>query len=243
MSMNKENRQSHQRTQDVRWKPNAGENHLLQYVSIFFQEILFTMILYWCSPLPVRRLQPAESYNSLSFSSLSWKGATTPYFFSWRIKWSTSIQQIQSTTDIRSVITETTQNTLWTEIYSQQIILRQGRIFFFLWPATGRSIPSAVLRADALFLFAFLWPTHPATLSRRVFRFRDAPNTTVAPRPLPQRRTWAFTVLRPGALSLHWICVPSDIEDKRTSEPTQTLRSTDLIMRHIDHSPLEDSPL
>ena len=119
MSMNKENRQSHQRTQDVRWKPNVGENHLLQYVSNFFQEILFTMILYWCSPLPVRRLQPAESYNSLSFSRLSWKGATTPYFFSWRIKWSTSIQQIQSTTDIRSVITETTQNTLWSEIYSQ----------------------------------------------------------------------------------------------------------------------------
>ena len=35
--MNKENRQLHQRTQDVRWKPNVGENHLLQYVSIFFQ--------------------------------------------------------------------------------------------------------------------------------------------------------------------------------------------------------------
>jgi len=34
--------------------------------------------MYWCSPLPVRRLQPAESYNSLSFSSFSWKGATTP---------------------------------------------------------------------------------------------------------------------------------------------------------------------
>ena len=104
MSMNKENRQSHQRTQDVRWKPNAGENHLLQYVSIFFQEILFTMILYWCSPLPVRRLQPAESYNSLSFSSLSWKGATTPYFVqgpcfinfqtgSKKIKWSSSINK------------------------------------------------------------------------------------------------------------------------------------------------------
>ena len=29
--------QSHQRTQDIRWKPNVGENHLLQYVSIFFQ--------------------------------------------------------------------------------------------------------------------------------------------------------------------------------------------------------------
>jgi len=34
--------------------------------------------MYWCNPLPVRRLQPAESYNSLSFSNFSWKGATTP---------------------------------------------------------------------------------------------------------------------------------------------------------------------
>ena len=147
--------------------------------------------MYWCSPLPVRRLQPAESYNSLSFSSLSWKGATTPYFFSWRIKWSTSIQQIQSTTDIRSVITETTQNTLWTKIYSQQIILRQGRIFSFCG-----------LRLDAVYLLlfcvqthcssmlccdrrtqqhyraaSFASETHPIILSRRVFRFRDAPET------------------------------------------------------------------
>jgi len=77
------NRWSHHRTPDIRWKPNVGENHLLQYVSIFFQlETSFTMILYWCSPLPVRRLQPAESYNSLSFSSLSWKGAATPLLLS-----------------------------------------------------------------------------------------------------------------------------------------------------------------
>ena len=56
-----------------------GENHLLQYVSIFFQlETSFTMILYWCSPLPVRRLQPAESYNSLSFSSLLLEGSYNP---------------------------------------------------------------------------------------------------------------------------------------------------------------------
>ena len=33
--------------------------------------------MYWCSPLPVRRLQPAESYNPISFSSFSWMGATT----------------------------------------------------------------------------------------------------------------------------------------------------------------------
>ena len=36
-------------------------------LSFFNQKLLFTM--YQCSPLPVRRLQPAESYNSLSFSS------------------------------------------------------------------------------------------------------------------------------------------------------------------------------
>ena len=53
--------------------------------------------------------------------------------------------------------------------------LKTGTHIFFLWPATGRSLPSAVLRADALFLFSFLRPTHPATLSRRVFRFKDAP--------------------------------------------------------------------
>ena len=45
-------------------------------LSSFISETSFTM--YWCSPLPVRRLQPAESYNPLSFSSFSSKGATTP---------------------------------------------------------------------------------------------------------------------------------------------------------------------
>jgi len=33
--------------------------------------------MYWCSPLLARRLQPAEGYNLLSFSRLSWKGAPT----------------------------------------------------------------------------------------------------------------------------------------------------------------------
>eukprot|EP00253_Pinus_taeda_P035942 PITA_35942 len=32
---NRAERQSHIRTQDIRWKPNVGENHLLQFVSIF----------------------------------------------------------------------------------------------------------------------------------------------------------------------------------------------------------------
>src|ERR1700733_8823074 len=46
MSMNKKNRQSHQETPVIRWKPNVGENHLLQYVSIFFQlETFFTIVL------------------------------------------------------------------------------------------------------------------------------------------------------------------------------------------------------
>ena len=40
MSMNKKIRQSYQRTPDIRWKPNVGENHLLQFVSFFFNEKL-----------------------------------------------------------------------------------------------------------------------------------------------------------------------------------------------------------
>jgi len=76
------NRQSHQRTQDIMWKPNVGENHLLQYVSIFFQlETSFTMVLYWCSPLPVRRLQPAESHNSLLFFQSLLEGSYNPLPF------------------------------------------------------------------------------------------------------------------------------------------------------------------
>ena len=35
-------------------------------LSSFKLETPFTMVLYWCSPLPIRKLQPAESYNSLS---------------------------------------------------------------------------------------------------------------------------------------------------------------------------------
>ena len=34
--------------------------------------------MYWCRLIPVRRHPPTEGYNLLSFTSLSWKGATTP---------------------------------------------------------------------------------------------------------------------------------------------------------------------
>jgi len=34
--------------------------------------------LYWCSLIPVCRLQPEEGYNPLLFFGLSWMGATTP---------------------------------------------------------------------------------------------------------------------------------------------------------------------
>ena len=37
--------------------------------------------MYWCSPLPVRRLQPAESYNSLSFSSFPGRELQPPFAF------------------------------------------------------------------------------------------------------------------------------------------------------------------
>ena len=44
----------------------------------FDKKLLFTIFLYWCSLIPVRRLLPAEGNNLLSFSSFSWKGAAIP---------------------------------------------------------------------------------------------------------------------------------------------------------------------
>ena len=34
--------------------------------------------MYWCRLIPARRHPPAEGYNLLSFTSLSWKGEITP---------------------------------------------------------------------------------------------------------------------------------------------------------------------
>ena len=255
MSMNKENRQSHQRTQDVRWKPNAGEKppaaimSLSSFKKFFLQWFCTGAVLYQHAGC---NLQRATTLSR--FPDFSWKGATTPYFFFKMINKYTT-----DTVYYRYQISNYWNNPEHLMNRNIQLTdhLETGTHIFFLWPATGRSIPYAVLRADALLLLlvcdwrtyqhyraaSFASGTHPIPQSRRVLCFRDAPNTTVEPRPSLQRRTWSFTVLRPGALSLHWICVPLDMEDKRTSEPTQTLRSTDLIMRQIDRSPLEDLPL
>ena len=46
-------------------------------LSSFNKKLSFTIFLYWFSLIPVRRLLPAKGYNILSFSSFSWKGATT----------------------------------------------------------------------------------------------------------------------------------------------------------------------
>ena len=79
--MKQSRRQSHTRTQDIRRKPNVGENPLLQFVSIFFLIRNFSLQCFiLVQSLPVRRLQPAESYKTLSHSpGSSWKGATTPF--------------------------------------------------------------------------------------------------------------------------------------------------------------------
>ena len=65
-------------TRIFRWKPNSGENHRCRRFSL--QNLLLRKLLtimYWCRLKPARRHPPAEGYNLLSFTSLSWKGATT----------------------------------------------------------------------------------------------------------------------------------------------------------------------
>ena len=70
---------THMNTRIFRWKPNSGENH--HYHCFSLQNLLLRKLLtimYWCRLKPARRHPPAEGYYLLSFTSLSWKGATTP---------------------------------------------------------------------------------------------------------------------------------------------------------------------
>ena len=50
---------------------------IVSVFNIYYKEKLLTT-MYWCRLIPARRHPPAEGYNLLSFTSLSWKGATTP---------------------------------------------------------------------------------------------------------------------------------------------------------------------
>ena len=47
-----------------------------QYSILIIKKTSYNM--YWRRLIPARRHPPAEGYNLLSFTSLSWKGATTP---------------------------------------------------------------------------------------------------------------------------------------------------------------------
>ena len=70
---------THMNTRIFRWKPNLGENHHCHCFSL--QNLLLRKLLtimYWCRLKPACRHPPAEGYNLLSFTRLSWKGATTP---------------------------------------------------------------------------------------------------------------------------------------------------------------------
>ena len=66
-------------TRIFRWKPNSGENHCCRRLSLqnfIIKKTSYNM--YWCRLKPARKHPPVESYNLLSFTSLTWKGATTP---------------------------------------------------------------------------------------------------------------------------------------------------------------------
>ena len=66
-------------TRIFRWKPNSGENHRCRCFSL--QNLLLRKLLtimYWCRLKPAHRHPPVEGYKLLSFTSLSWKGATNP---------------------------------------------------------------------------------------------------------------------------------------------------------------------
>ena len=159
--MNKENRQSHQRTQDVRWKPNAGEKppaaiclYLLSRNS-FYNDFVLVQSFTSTQAATCRELQ-----LSLVFQSLL-EGSYNPLLLF--MKNQMINKYTTDTVNYRYQISNYRNNPehLMNRNIQSTDHLKTGTHIFFLWPATGRSLPSTVLRADALFLYALLRPTHP----------------------------------------------------------------------------------
>jgi len=130
-------------------------------LSSFKLETPFTMILYWCSPLPVRRLQPADSYNSLSFSSLLLEGSYNPLllFIKHQMinKYTTTV-----TVHYRFQISNYRANPehLMNRKIQSREHLKTGTQFSLLRSATRCSFSSALLRPHAEILLLRCVPTH-----------------------------------------------------------------------------------
>ena len=109
-------------------------------LSSFKLETSFTMVLYWCSPLPVRRLQPAESYNSLSlvFQSLL-EGSYNPLLLF--IKHQMIIKYIKVTVHYSYQISNNRTNPehLINRKFQSTEHFNTDTQFSLLWPATRRS--------------------------------------------------------------------------------------------------------
>ena len=107
--------------QDLRWKPNLGENHRCCNISLQYFIIEKTSYnICWCRLIPARRHPPAESYNLLLFTSLSWKGATTSWLkastFSTIVDLVSSIFRLDhtaATPDFRKCMHLTSRLALW----------------------------------------------------------------------------------------------------------------------------------
>jgi len=160
------------------------------FLSSFKLETSFTMILYWCSPLPVRRLQPAESYNSLSFSSLLLEGSYNPlllFIKNQMINKYTIVVTVYYIFQI-SNYRANPEHLMNRKIQSTEH-LKTGTQLSLLWPATRRSLSFVLLRPHAEILSVCCAPTHCYFNCTASFCLRDAPKNTIAPRPLPQGRT------------------------------------------------------
>ena len=116
-------------------------------------------------------------------------------------------------------------------------------------------LPACVPRSESIELPAVIrtWspsvPAYQRTWNPSVPAYRRTWNPSVPayrrtwnPSVPAYRRTWNSSLLRMYALFAHCTCVPSGIDDFKTSERTQTVRSTDLNMRRRDLSPSVDSP-
>ena len=168
-----------------------GENHLLQYVSIFFQirNSFYNDFVLVQSFTSTQVATCWELQLSLFFQSFL-EGSYNPLLLF--IKHQMITKYISVTVHYGYQISNNKTNPehlINREIQSTEHLNTETQLSL-LWPAYRRSSPSAFLRPPAEILLLCCVPTHCSFNCSASCCFRDAPKDTIAPRLSLQRRTW-----------------------------------------------------
>ena len=162
-----------------------GENHLLQYVSIFFQIRNFFyngfVLVQSFTSTQAATCKELQLSLSLVFQSLL-EGSYNPLLLF--IKHQLNIKYMKVTVHYSYQISNNRTNPehlINRKIQSTELF-KTGTQLSLLWPASLRSSPSAFLRLPAEILLPHCVPTHCSLNRAAYYYFRDTPRDIIAPR-------------------------------------------------------------